>query len=236
MGEKLKFQVSGGWLLSYCLCAVLSCGTMLAATPVVANSDFNTVITDFVERELAGLGSEVHAQVISKPPAGISCPEPTPSLPRGYHRRSSRLHVAVSCGERQFFIQARISVIGEYLRATRDIPAGTTLHKDMFERTEGDITAMLDNLVRDPRSALDSTALRSLKRGQPLLTRNLKPPRLVERGERIRVIARGRGFRIARKGEALESGGLGDRVDIRISRRQTLTATISGPGVAVLSL
>lgn len=198
--------------------------------------ELDSSVDRLVQRELAHLGTAVHARAVGELPSGVECTDPTLSLPRGYNPHSARLYVGVSCDDQQFFIQAQLSVLGSYLRTTREIEAGTILTREMIEIAEGDITAMLGTMAEDAGAVIGSIARRDLSRGQPLLTRNLKVPKLVTRGDRVSVETAGRGFRIALKGEALQAGRIGDRIKVRISRSRVLSAVIAGPGRAIVQL
>jgi flagella basal body P-ring formation protein FlgA len=57
----------------------------------------------------------------------------------------------------------------------------------------------------------------------------------VKRGEAITLVVRGRGFSVQQPGEAMESGGLGDWITVRTSRKsEPLRARIERPGLAVI--
>lgn len=220
-----------------CLLAFSVMATIAASAPCIANGNqLEAAFDQLVQQQFAHLGTRVQARLSSDLPQGVNCPSPRLSLPRSYDQRSPRLHVAVSCEGRQYFLQAELTVSGYFLRATRDIDAGSTLSADMIEVAEGDITGLLGSKASDPGAVVGSVTRRPLKQGQVLFARNLEKPKLVERGDRINVETRGRGFRIARKGEALQAGGVGDRISIRISRKKILNAVIAGPGTAIVQL
>ena len=193
-------------------------------------------VETFLQAELAHLGSEVSAELITDVDWASNCQAPGFSLPRGYQSRSGRLYVGVDCGGEQRFLQAQVTVMGEYLVSAEDIPRGSVLTQNQYEIAYGDITSLLDTMVPNPEAVTGSRTKRNLKKGQVLLTRNLEMPNLVERGDRVRVETRGKGFRIALEGQAMQKGRIGDRINVRISRSRVLSAEVAGPGMAVIQL
>lgn len=57
----------------------------------------------------------------------------------------------------------------------------------------------------------------------------------VKRGDALTVMVRGRGFSVQQAGEAMESGGVGEWIFVRTSRKgEAMRARIERPGLAVI--
>lgn len=58
---------------------------------------------------------------------------------------------------------------------------------------------------------------------------------VVKRGDALTIVVRGRGFSVQQAGEAMESGAIGDWIDVRTGRKaQPLRARIERPGLAAI--
>ena len=67
---------------------------------------------------------------------------------------------------------------------------------------------------------------------QPAMT---VQPEMVERNKSVRIQAGSKGFRVSMKGQALESGSLGDQIQVRnTSSGKVITAEVTGKGVVSL--
>jgi flagella basal body P-ring formation protein FlgA len=85
--------------------------------------------------------------------------------------------------------------------------------------------------LRDLEGAVGQVATRRVEAGEVLGSGSVRPPALVRRRERVRIIARAGGVVVVAQGEPLDDGGLGDsvRVVCQASGR-TLEARVAGPG------
>jgi flagella basal body P-ring formation protein FlgA len=66
--------------------------------------------------------------------------------------------------------------------------------------------------------------------GQPVLERQMEPLLAVEPGQRVDILAQGIGLAVAIEGEALQGGGLGDVIRVRVlSGGREIEAAVTGP-------
>lgn len=177
------------------------------------------------------LGEEVVIE-LHPPSARLpACESPHPFLPQADPAVLGRVSVGVRCGEggRQVrYLQAEVSVVGEYPTLRRDLPAGTLITAEMLEWRQGDLAALPRRTLFDDAAILGQVTRRPLTAGAPLQAHQLQARALVERGQQVVVEARGAGFRVTREGEALDPGGRGEAVRVRVSRRELVTATVIG--------
>jgi flagella basal body P-ring formation protein FlgA len=81
-----------------------------------------------------------------------------------------------------------------------------------------------------PQDAIGRRLRTAVGRGQPMLERQLEPALAVEPGQRVDITARDGGLAVAIEGEALQGGGVGDVVRVRVlSGGREIEAEISGP-------
>ncbi|QJQ94420.1 MULTISPECIES: flagellar basal body P-ring formation chaperone FlgA [Halomonadaceae] len=219
------------WSLSLLACLL---GLALALS-AEANSTAQTELTDrvnaFLYEQSQSLGSEVHIEV--HPPSAHlpACIDPQPFLPHANATLNGRVSVGVRCGDQGGqvrYMQATVTVIGEYVTVRRDLAPGTILDAGMLELREASMGRMPRDVITDMSQAVGQQAARPLREGMPLTSQLLREIYLVERGARVRIEASGSGFSISREGEALDSGAMGSEVRVRLDNRDMLRARVSG--------
>jgi flagella basal body P-ring formation protein FlgA len=202
-------------------------------------------LTDTVQRFLqqraaapgaAAPGDEIKAVVYPADAEHGPCLHPRPFLPGNGQRLQGRVTVGVRCGEpgRVRYLQARVSVIGDYWVTRQALAPGTVIEAAMLERKRGDLSDLPRHVIRALDQALGKVTTRPLAAHTVLGARQLRRKPLVERRQNVQVEARGSGFRITREAQALEEGALGDEIRVRMANRHTLTATVAGQGRVVV--
>ena len=190
----------------------------------------------FLQDAARNLGSDVTVTVPESDVALPPCTDPQPFLPGHDQRLLGRVTVGVRCGDGQTrYLQARVTAIGQYWVAARDIPAGTLVDASMLETRSGDLTSLPRQAVLDESAAVGRVATRTLARGSVVQASQLQAPALIQRNRTVSVEAIGQGFRVVRQGEALQDGALGDTVRVRMSNRSILTGVVAGNGVVKVS-
>ena len=190
----------------------------------------------FLQDAARHLGNDVTVTVPAPEVALPPCTDPQPFLPGHDQRLLGRVTVGVRCGDGQTrYLQARVTAIGQYWVAARDIPVGTLVTASMLEARSGDLTTLPRQAVLDENAAVGRVTTRTLARGSVIQGSQLQAPALIQRNRTVSVEAVGQGFRVVRQGEALQDGALGDTVRVRMSNRSILTGVVAGDGVVKVS-
>jgi flagella basal body P-ring formation protein FlgA len=208
---------------------------MTAALPSVAAppADLSAplqAVHRFVAERAAELGDEV-AITIREPRAPLpECTMPAPFLPNANARPIGRISVGVRCEDtgQVRYLQAQVSVMGRYIELSQRLVAGETVRAEHLTEKRGDLARLPDTAILDPGVAIGQEATRTLAAGATLQDHHLRRPRLVRRGQAVIVEARGTGFRITREAEAMEPGGKGDSVRVRLDGREIIRARVVG--------
>ncbi|WP_428391897.1 flagellar basal body P-ring formation chaperone FlgA [Lichenicoccus sp.] len=113
------------------------------------------------------------------------------------------------------------------IMGTGSIVAGSDLQlQRLRKRLVGDGT------VLDAENAVGLALKRQTMPGVPILIKDLGRPTLVSRGMTVLLRLDGPGLAITAKGEAIEAGGLGERIHVlNITSRAILMAQVIAPGV-----
>ncbi|WP_340148041.1 flagellar basal body P-ring formation chaperone FlgA [Vreelandella nanhaiensis] len=194
-------------------------------------------VHQFLYQQTQALGEEVIIDLRPPSPHLPPCIQPEPFLPNAGQSPLGRVSVGVRCGETHQqvrYLQAQVDVIGSYWVAQHNIERGTLITPDMLTQQSGNLSALPSQALIDEADIVGKVAQRPIRSGSTFQTHSLQAPALVERGQRVTVIAQGSSFRVSREGEALEDGGQNDRIRVRFDTREIVTARVSGQGILVV--
>jgi flagella basal body P-ring formation protein FlgA len=124
-------------------------------------------------------------------------------------------------------VPVRLQRLAPALVAARDLPAGTVL-------AEGDVQVeerpVLPGplVLSDPAQAAGQQLSLPIRGGTALTASMLRPPVLIKRGARVRLICRGPSFVASVSGEALQDGVAGQTIRVR-----NLTSLLEVTGIPV---
>lgn len=215
---------------------LLACLLSLSAASA-DDGELLQAVHGFLHEQASALGDELIIEL--RPPSARlpTCESPAPFLTRPGEVPLGRISVGVRCGDdgRQVrYLQAEVGVIGEYPVLDTPLSAGETVRHEHLVMQSGNLAELPNRALLEVDRIVGQVATRALSPGQPLLEHQFRNLPLVERNQRVVVEARGRGFRIAREGQALEPGALGDRIRVRFDNREVMTAEVVGEGTLVV--
>ena len=207
----------------------------LAAPAVVRASQLEDTVRDYVRRQTSDLPGKVTLTIDPVDPAARLAPCKTlaASQPAG-SRLWGKGTVTVSClGPAQWvvYVPVRVQVVGRYLRASRQLPAGQPLASEDFAQAEGDLTELPTGTLTDPAQALGRPLRMGLAAGQPLRESQLVTPLAVRQGQTVRLVAQGNGFAVSSEGTALANGAAGATVAVRAPGGQTVKGIARAGGI-----
>ncbi|UYG00040.1 flagellar basal body P-ring formation chaperone FlgA [Halomonas sp. GD1P12] len=221
--------------LALCLIAVLS--IVWGGLARAQDQALVETVQNFLYQQAQTLGQEVVIDVAPPSPHLATCIAPEPFLPNAGQAPLGRVSVGVRCGEarRQVrYMQAQVDVMGSYTVAAQDIARNTMITPAMVTQRQGSLGDLAGNALTDENAIIGMVTQRPIRSGDAFQAHALKAPEMVERGERVTVIAQGSGFRISREGEALEGGALNARIRVRFDTRELVTARITGDGTVTV--
>jgi flagellar basal body P-ring formation protein FlgA len=201
-------------------------------SPAQANpSGLMETVHAFLYQQSQELGDEINIEVFPPSARLPECPYPQPFLPGNGQQQWGRISVGVRCGDRGEqvrYMQAEIRVIGHYLVAAQSVTAGTLVDSNMLEFRQGDLSRLPRQAIFDPDEVIGQQTRRPLAAGTIIQHHQLRSVPLVERGQQVILEAGGAGYLITREGKALDPGGLGEQVRVRVSRSTTLSGVVVG--------
>lgn len=141
----------------------------------------------------------------------------------------SRMSVGVRCLAPHpwtLYVQAAMTVEGQYYVAGRTINVGESLSADDLVARDGDLLRLAQGVVIDPALAIGYIAQQRIPAGTSIKSSALRDPDSIVRGQPVRTEARGLGFVATGEGVALESGAPGTIIQVRTSSGQVVSGTV----------
>lgn len=212
--------------LRYLLLALWLLPTLCRADGAVLES-----LQSFLYKQAKVLGGDVQIEVFEPAARFPACADPQPFLPDGAQPPLGRVSVGLRCGDdprKVRYFTAQVAVIGEYLTVAEAVQPGTALRPELLVTRRGDLSKLPPNALRKPAEAAGLVTRHRLQAGAVLQRQHLQTVTLVEPGREVTIEATGRGFAIRQTGRALERGGLGDSVRVRLPQGRSLQAVVSG--------
>lgn len=166
------------------------------------------------------------------------CDAMSPFLPSGMKLRP-RMTVGVRCNAPKpwtTYVQATVSVAGQYYVAARPIAAGQALTPDDLSPRDGDLVALPPGAITDPQAVAGMTAAYRINAGQPIRGSSLRNAQSVLRGTNVRINARGKGFVVSSEGQALENAAPGAMVQVRTASGQVVSGVVRNAGLVEMRL
>ena len=113
------------------------------------------------------------------------------------------------------YIQAQVSVVGEYVAAAVPLVQGKEIDKSQLAMVEGDIAALPNGVVTDMAQAVGRTSMVSLASGAPLRLDQLRSKPVVQQGQLVKVVSYGKGFSVSAEARAIGTAADGQVVQAR---------------------
>lgn len=169
-------------------------------------------------------------------PLGVSLPEcpgfslSTPSGARAMGRSSVAVRCPALAGTWSLLVPVQIQVLAPYLVTARAIPAGQALAADDLTTRTGDLGALPAGTLTQLEQALGQITRTALTGNQTLRPQLLKVVEVVRNGQSVTVLAGGSGFEVRNTGVALNGGGVGALIRVRLANGQVVNGTATPRG------
>jgi len=153
--------------------------------------------------------------------AGSGCAPPASGSPQACDLRTQAARPGSAA---QHGASSRMGIV-----AATHLPRGTLLKSDMLSLApiDGALSALA---VEDPRELIDAELVRTLRPGQAVTARDVRPPVLVRRGHVVVLsIGSSSGLRVSARMESLQDGRMGETVRLKSTESgRVLTGVVTG--------
>jgi flagella basal body P-ring formation protein FlgA len=155
-------------------------------------------------------------------------------------RVGSRRTVGVSCQRPKpwtVYVSAQVTYRGAVLVAARALPRGAVLGAGDLVLEERDLDDGPSGYLTEPAQALGRRTTRPLRLGLPVTSGLLEDVQVVERGQRVWLVAQSRALSVRMAGTALEHGAPGDRIRVQNNdSRKVVEGLVGDDGVVRVGL
>lgn len=123
--------------------------------------------------------------------------------------------IEVICGSNKLHLSARYARELEVVVAARALNRG-----DIVTRQDLKLKTVLENEVRgswhtDTDALVGQSAKRNIQPGQPVTDRMVEAPKLIDRGDSVKIVAGDGGIQITVMGTALSDGKEGQQINVK---------------------
>lgn len=161
-----------------------------------------------------------------------ACDALTPYM-TGPTRPRARMSVGVRCTSPRpwsVYVQATVSLPGQYFVAARPLNAGETLRPEDLAPRDGDLINLPPGAITDPQSVVGMTVGYRIGMGQPIRASSLRSAGSVQRGQTVRITARGAGFVVSSEGQVMQNATPGSTVEVKTASGQIVSGVLQPQG------
>lgn len=135
------------------------------------------------------------------------------------------------------YVPVQVDVHGDVVVLSQPLPRGTVLQPSHLRLERQDVGRLSGGYLANPEQARDMVLRRALQAGTVLTPQMVEPPRLVQRGQRVLLLAETGSVAVRVEAEALGDGALGDRVRVRnLSSQKIVEGQVLSRGVVGVSM
>ncbi len=226
----------------------LGLALLLATTPVQGTElQSRDSIRDTAKRfARQQLDEEALRQVVKIKPGRLDprlrlarCDQPLQAFFPSGARRMGNTTVGVRCNGSTpwtLYVPVTIEVYARVVVAAAPLAKGEILDGSKVRLAEYNLAKLPQGYFHQLSKVMGMRLRRNLRMGQPLVPAMVQAPRLVERGQRVILVAGGNGLDVRMPGEALSHGARGDRIRVRnLSSRRIVEGVVTDDGLVRVS-
>lgn len=208
--------------------------------PVLQDTDaLKSKVRDFLQVQTLGAPGKVAISVGQidphlrlQPCAAIETFLPTGS------RAWGRTTVGVKCiapSAWTIYVQARVSITGEYLAAASPLRQGHIVAEHDLMFLTGDLTTLPPSILTEKNIAIGQTLASSITSGTVLRQDMLRKPAAVKQGQTVRIVTSGKGFSVSAEGKALTNASEGQVVSAKTNNGSVISGIARNSGEVIVS-
>lgn len=184
-------------------------------------------ISEFLTQQSAGYSGEVQVKAGAIDPhlKLAACIQPEVFLPPG-SRAWGKTSVGVQCDAPvrwKIYVQANVSIKGQYLTASHPLPQGHTITKQDLTFAVGDLTRLPAGVFTEASQIIGQTVRSSMMAGSVLKQNMLKQALAIQQGQTVLLTTAGIGFTINAEGKALKNASVGQVVPVKVRSGQVVS-------------
>ena len=137
----------------------------------------------------------------------------------------------------KLLLPVNLRVFGSVVAAARTLPRGTVLRKDDLALQEQELSRLGYGYVADLEDAIGKELRRAVRAGATFSPNQLAAERLVQRGQRVTILANAGGIEVRMVGEALADGSRDELIRVRNRKtKRIVEGVVESHGVVRVTL
>lgn len=227
---------------NYFLTVLLFSGSVAASTDYQPHPQIIHEVKSFLVQHMQALGEDVQVGV-NPPDHRLRLPRCTVPL-RVFSANGKVEPGSVTVGVRclkpkpwTIYVSSHVRLYMEVATAARSLQRGHQLSRQDLVMKRMDVASLRAGYITDSTVELGKILRRPMRTGAVVYVRNLETKDLVERGDRVSIQAQAPDFQISMEGVALDSGGKGERIQVRnVQSKRIVEGQIVDVGTVRVSL
>lgn len=106
----------------------------------------------------------------------------------------------------------RYFILEKILVPTKDITKDEIIKKENLTQIIIRSNRLRDDVIKEENNLLGKQAIRTIKKGKPITSRDIRDEIVIKKGQMIMVVYKNKGLQITSKMEAIEDGAKGQRI------------------------
>jgi len=230
------FPLMPVWLVLCAQLAVVFPSAAATQQSVESHENIRTVVAGFVKKQTQDLPGKVDISVKTIDPRITlsACSKLEAFVPNG-GKLLGNSTVGVRCAAPHgwsVFVPVQVKVRTTLVIAARPLRSGQVLQAGDLGGQAGELTQ--PDILTDPAQALGKVINFSIGAGQVLKQNMLREPYAVKQGQTVVLQIVDTGFRINRKGHALNNAAAGQQVRARVDSGRIVSGTVQADGIVAV--
>lgn len=207
------------------------------ALPAQDLSDLPRQVEEFLQQEMNPEGTKRVEISVKRPDPRLRLNQCDKELTFSNKTRNtsvSHITVQVACeGNRpwSFFVSAQIKQWATIVVASSDLNKGHILTSNDLNEEQREISRLSHGFYQDKGSIIGMAVKRMIKKDEAVRSALITPPRLVNKGDQVTIIASNGNVSVRIAGEALAHGKQGQQIKVRNSHSERIIkAQVTGKG------
>lgn len=217
--------------------------SLVQAKQYQPHNDIKHAVKSFIETQLGDFESSQYDVIISRLDPRLKLSQCETAL-RAFVSPGTLLQGKTTIGVRcegakpwKVYVPTQINAYETVLAASRPIIKGQTIGSDDLVKVRKKVAVHEKGFFHNPKDAIGMVAKRSIPAGKILTFHYVQPPRLVQRGQDVILLATTPNFQVRMKGRALTDGAKGDVIHVRNSKsKRIVQGRVTRNGVVQVGL
>ena len=219
---------------SWAQCGLAGVGfaTALAAHGAAPVDAWRTLIERYAQRQPGNASLRIEIDVAPDETGPPPCQRPIRVVDTIRSRGLGPISMTLQCDSPawRWSVNVRVRGMGNVVRASRPLPAGSPLGPDDLQLVEADLGSEPAGVATDLAQALGRETVRPISENATLALNALRAATVIRQGDRVTVRVVGSTFHVSADGTAQQAGGVGESIRVKLPDGKVVAASVVRAG------